>query len=670
VSPHLRATFDVAATGAEAIAWVSGDAVVFAPAKAGGALRALDVTSAGRGRAGSAWPMPRLTRTQDGNRATVRAMRGLGAERIMAVLDTGALVLTERGGTAAQVWSPPSPARSLQAGAHSASVGARGTLIATASIDGEVTILECVIPAARQAAPDCRERALADVRGKAVAVSPDESRIAVADGNGLVSIYDRAGLRLGEPIKVGGALLALGWATAADWLAAGNANGDIVIVDAGDPARPVIAKASLAGAPITTLAWSSRGLDLAFACEGAPVCLWSGAVDAQGAATLAPIRRFEGHSNGVTHLAWSPGGDQIVSASADGTMRVWSVAQDADAGFTLYTETSAQLTKVAASPDGRWLAAGAKDGSVRIWDAAAGSLLRTIKSANESEVAALAWAQSGLLAAAHDGRGITLIPPNPAQAAQEIDIDTDQDTRIVFAQHDRSIAMPLHSDKRVVLIEVAAFGTRARHYLQPIGPDQVPWGLAADPSGQMLFVSYTDADGEIRIWDAATRQPAGTMAYTLAEKRDPVAAGSLAVSRDGRWLATSGGDSYVRVYDIPRKRSWRALAMDVTFDGPRAVVFSPDGSKLAALGSDNRVYLWSLREDGAERYVVFGALPRRSAVADAKDRERAATWLAWMGNDAIAVATTESAMNVIGLDPAKWQRRIEALALVSVAPQS
>ena len=486
----------------------------------------------------------------------------------------------------------------------------------------------------------------------------------------MVSIHDRAGLRLGEPIKVGGTLLALGWAAAADWLAAGNANGDIVIVDAGDPARPVIAKPSLAGAPITTLAWSSQGLDLAFACEGGPVCLWSGAVDAKGAASFTPVRRFEGHTNGVTHLAWSPGGDQVVSAAADGTLRVWSVAQDADAGFVLYAETSAQLTKVATSPDGRWLAAGAKDGSIRIWDAAAGSLSRTIKSSNDSEVAALAWAQSGLLAAAHDGRGITLIPPNAAQPAQEIDIDTDQDTRLAFAQHDRSIAMPQHSDKRVVLIEVAAFGTRARHYLEPIGPDQVPWGLAADPSGQMLFVSYTDSDGEIRIWDLATRQPVGTMAYALAEKRDPVAAGSLAVSRDGRWLATSGGDSYVRVYDIAAKRTWRALPMDMTTDGPRAVVFSPDGSKLAALGSDSRVYVWSLRADGAERYAVFGALPRRSALADARDRERIATWLAWIGNDAIALATTESAINVIGLDPAKWQRRIEALAPVSIASQN
>ena len=132
VSPHLRATFDIAGNGAEAIAWGSRDAVVFAPAKVGGALRTLDLSHAGRGRAGADWPMPRLTRAQDGNRATVRAMRGLGSDRVVAVLDNGAVVLTERGATAGQAWTPASLAKSLQAGAHAVAIGARGTLIVTA----------------------------------------------------------------------------------------------------------------------------------------------------------------------------------------------------------------------------------------------------------------------------------------------------------------------------------------------------------------------------------------------------------------------------------------------------------------------------------------------------------------------------------------------------------
>ena len=410
----------------------------------------------------------------------------------------------------------------------------------------------------------------------------------------------------------------------------------------------MIAKASLAGAPITTLAWSSRGTGRGVRLRGrtrvplvgrgrrkrgGDLCAdpaLRGARQRRDASRLGPRRSGRLRLDRRHHAGLERGPGR--------RRRLYALCGDSRAahqgrGFA-----------------GRPLAGGRRQGRQHPHLGRGGGLLsRTIKSPNESEVAALAWAQSGLLAAAHDGRGIT-IPPNAAQPAQEIDIDTDQDTRIAFAQHDRSIAMPLHSDKRVVLIEVAAFGTRARHYLEPIGPDQAA-GLAADPSGQMLFVSYTDPDGEIRIWDLATRQPVGTMAYTLAEKRDPVAAGSLAVSRDGRWLATSGGDSYVRVYDIAQTKL-AALAMDVTFDGP-----APSFSAPTAAGSPR---------SGPTTGSMSGACARTAPSASPcsarsrgarrcrrwKDRERAATWLAWIGSDSIAVAASESAINVIGLDPA------------------
>ena len=149
---------------------------------------------------------------------------------------------------------------------------------------------------------DCRERQLANVRGKAVAVSPDEKSIAVGNDSGTVSIYDRSGRRIGEPIKVGGSLLALGWAKERSWLAAGNADGDIVVIDLDATARPPIAKASLPGAPITTLAWRPAGLVLAFACSQWTVCLWPGSDGAPGGAAL----RRSGGSRGMPmpSLAW------------------------------------------------------------------------------------------------------------------------------------------------------------------------------------------------------------------------------------------------------------------------------------------------------------------------------------------------------------------------------
>jgi WD40 repeat protein len=664
LSPHLRASFDIGSDGAEAIAWTKSDSVAFAPAKAGAPMRTLAVSKPGP-IAPKEWPLPQVTRVQDGNRATVRAIRAVGPDRMMAVLDNGAVALIERGATAARVRAP-SQSTTLQATAHAAAIGRSGTLIVTASSDSDVAIIECTLPAGPSVSLNCRERPLTGVRGRAVAISADETRFAVADEAGAVSIYDRAELRLSVSMPVGGMLLALGWANAHDRLAAGNTDGDIVVIDLAVPASPLIAKASLAGGPITTLAWSPEGPELAFACAGGTVCLWPGAGSADVGGG-APIRRFAGHAASATSLAWSPAGDHIASASGDGTLRVWSLAPDRDAGSTLYAERAVEIAKVATSPDGRWMAGGAKDGTIRIWDALSGTLLRTAKSSHDAGVAALAWSNSGLLAAAHESRGITLVPVEAREPVREIAVDTDLDTSIVFAEDDKTIALPQHGDKRIALIDIAVPDARTRRYLDPIGPDQAPWGLAVDPPGKTLFATYTEANGEIHVWDLATRKSSGPLAYTFRETRDPIAGGGLSVSRDGRWLATSGGDKYIRVYDIRTKSSWRALPMAFNFE-PHTVAFSPDGTKLAALAADNRVYVWSLREDGAERYASFNGVPDRTRVADREARDQRATWLAWVTNDSIALATGVSAITVIGLDPAKWQRRIDGVAPVGVSP--
>src|SRR5262249_57421146 len=191
----------------------------------------------GAAAAASGWSMPRLTRIQDGNRATIRAMRALGERQLMAVLDNGALALIERGAAAASVRSP-SQRMTLHAAGDSAAIGRTGSLVAIASLDRDVTLIECPTAAGRLGLDDCRERPLAAVRGKAVAVSPDETRIAVGDDAGAVTIYDRSGARLREPIKVGGALLALGLAHARNWLAARNADREIVLLHLHPPPRP------------------------------------------------------------------------------------------------------------------------------------------------------------------------------------------------------------------------------------------------------------------------------------------------------------------------------------------------------------------------------------------------------------------------------------------------
>jgi WD40 repeat protein len=674
VSPHLLAKFNVDAP--TALTWSDGDTVAFAPTKAATAVRMLALSKHGLIGAAKDWPLPRLTRVQDGNPASLRTFKQIGADRMIAVFDTGAVAVIARGATAAQVWMPSAPRTqtgaesaapiTLQIGAHSAAISRSGGLIATANNGSDATIVECKSTEKPTAPLGCEARSLPGVHARAVTISPDEKRVAVGDESGAVTLYDRTGKRIGDPIQTGAPVLALDWAKARDWLAVGGTNGSVVVIDLGASGTPQIATHP-GGGGTATLRWSPEGLNLVFSCKSA-VCLWLGPAEPGAGTNFAPIRRFEGHANSVAQLAWSADGKNIASAD-DTLICVWILAQNTDAGMTLYAEAAAQITKVATSPDGGRLAGGATDGTIRIWDSASGSLLRTVKSTNGAAIESLAWGRSGLLAAAHETDGITVVPATIQQSVREIPAQTGLEARIVFAEDDKTVALAKHDDKTIALIDITANDGRSRGSLDAVGDDRVPWGITVDPPGTTLFATYTPSakkPTEIYLWNIAEQKRLGTMAYTLKEERDPAAGGSLSVSRDGRWLATSGGDKYIRIYNIRTRASWKALPMDSNFE-PDSVAFSPDGTKLAAL-ADDRVYVWSVRENGVERYVVFKGAPSKSRTVDGELGK--AMWLDWVTNDSIALVAGNSAIQLIGLDAVKWRRRTDSLRPVTISPEN
>jgi WD40 repeat protein len=655
ISPHLTAVMALGADTGEALAWTSADNLDVA--RGAGRLRTLDFTKPGQAVGG--WDLPVIKRRQDGNRSVVRALSPLGTERIIVIFDEGSVGVYQRETKALQLQAPQRDI-SVNPTAHAVAVAHSGGLIVLATAEETIILYRCHWDVSPRVSSICEAAPLGEARGRAVAISPDERRIAVGGQTGKVTVYDLSGNPIGSPANFEAPINALGWAEQRDWLAVGTTKGEIAVVEAAAVAKPAVARQTFGDRPVAALAWSPKEPDLAFVCNGSAVCLLRSNAGADIRAPFKPAVRFEGHLNAVTRLNFAPNGARIASGGADGTIRVWSLSQHAEAGFALYADEAAEISTVAISSNRQWVAGGSTDGAIHLWDTKTGTAGRVFKPTDNSEVNDLAWSRNGAVAAIHENDTVNVITTDADQPPVEIRIKTRAGTHLAWTD-DRMIAVPMR-ESGVILLGTQSSGSEPIRIAAGDRKDEA-WGVAAIPANHTLLISYIS--GEITMWDLASKQYVGSMQNTLTGKRARIGVGSLSISRDGRWLATSSGDRFVSIYDIAKRATWRVLETEAPEIS--TVAFSPDGQKLAALSSDNRLYIWTLRQDVAELYLAVGVIPRRATVGDTANRSEHATWLDWVSNDYVAVATGSAVISVIGVNPAKWLKRIDDLALAGEA---
>jgi WD40 repeat protein len=199
---------------------------------------------------------------------------------------------------------------------------------------------------------------------EAIAFSPDGARLASANSEGLVMVWDLGAHQSpGERLNIStGPVMSMALSSDGTTLATAGVDHGVRLSHLALASPKVLAQQSLTGHTgwVTSMAFSPDGTELATAMDQT-VRLWD-------VASRQPLGEpFTSYNDAVLSVAFSPDGATLATASADATVRLWDVATRQSIAQINARHTDPVLG-VAFSPDGSRLASASSDGTVRIWE--------------------------------------------------------------------------------------------------------------------------------------------------------------------------------------------------------------------------------------------------------------------------------------------------------------
>lgn len=301
------------------------------------------------------------------------------------------------------------------------------------------------------------------------------------------------------------------------------------------------------GGPIKAISISADGKKILTGSFDYSTILWQ--LNKPGPDKLA--RRYSDHDGAINALAFLPAQKQFLSAGDDGSIYLWD--QTSDQLVFRFNGHQSKVLSLAISTDEKITASASWDRTVRLWDIENLKPVRVLKG--------------------HKG------PVN----AVLISVDSKH---VFSGSYDGSIIK---------------WSVKTGQLERPV--HRHGWGINVMkwlPGQQQIL--FGTINGDVQIFDLKTN----AISKILIPHERPALA--LAVSGNGKYLASGGGDGIIRVWDTS---DWSVVEeLNSSFGPVWSMVFSHDAKKIYYVGLDDYAVAWKIspRKIGDE---VQGKFPRR-----------------------------------------------------------